>query len=217
MKDHSLPVLQRQIEESNALLGGYLDLYQIHSTTLDSGVLTNEAVLRELAVLRNNGLAIGFSVSGVQQAETIQRALEIEFDGIPLFSAVQATWNVLEQSVGSVLQEAHEAGIGVIIKEGLANGRLTTRNDSPDFQEQMTLLQAQAKKQNSTVDALALAAVVNQPFIDVVLSGAACVEHLQSNLQALTIPWDDSLAEMLHELVEPGEKYWETRSQLPWN
>lgn len=77
--------------------------------------------------------------------------------------------------------------IDVIVKEGLANGRLTTCNDSPYFQEQMTVLQAQAKTQTSTVDALALAAVVNQPFVDVVLSGAACVEHLQSNLQALKI------------------------------
>jgi aryl-alcohol dehydrogenase-like predicted oxidoreductase len=217
VKDHSLPVLQRQIQESRALLGGHLDLYQIHSATLDSGVLTNKAVLTELANLRNRGLAIGFSVSGTQQADTIQRALEIEFDGVLLFSAVQATWNLLEQSTTPALQEAHEAGLGVIIKEGLANGRLTTRNDSPDFQHQMTLLQAQAEAHNSTVDALALAAVINQPFVDVTLSGAARVEHLQSNLQALRITWNDALEEMLRELVEPTKTYWHIRSRLAWN
>ena len=217
VKDHSLPVLQRQIKESRQLLADHLDLYQIHSTTLDSGVLTNMPVLKELALLRNSGLAIGFSVSGVEQAETIKRALEIEFDGVPLFSVVQASWNLLEQSVTPALEMAHDAGLGVIIKEGLANGRLTTRNNYPDFTKQMTLLESLAKVQNSTVDALALAAVINQDFVDVALSGAASVEHLQSNLQALEIRWDDSLAEALRELVEPVESYWQTRSQLAWN
>ena len=217
IKEHSLPVLQRQIIESRALLGGHLDLYQIHSATLESGVLTNEAVLRELARLRNAGMKIGFSVSGVRQADTIRRALEIVFDGVLLFSAVQATWNLLEQSVANALQEAHDAGIGVIVKEGLANGRLTSRNDSPDFQRKMALLNAFAETQNSSVDSIALAAVISQPFVDVTLSGAASADHLKSNLQALKIKWNDSLAEMLNALVEPAESYWHIRSQLAWN
>jgi aryl-alcohol dehydrogenase-like predicted oxidoreductase len=217
IKEHSLPVLQRQILESRALLGGQLDLYQIHSTTLDSGVLTNDAVLLELARLRNTGLSIGFSVTGTEQADTIRRALEIEFDGVLLFSAVQATWNLLEQSVASALREAHEVGMGVIVKESLANGRLTSRNDSSEFQRKMALLRAQAETQNTTVDSMALAAVINQPFVDVVLSGAACVDHLKSNLQALKIKWNDSSAELLDALVEPAESYWHIRSQLAWN
>lgn len=216
-KDHSLPVLRRQIVESRALLGGHLDLYQIHSTTLESGVLTNNPVLHELARLRNTGLSIGFSVSGIHQAETIRRALEIEFDGVRLFSAVQATWNLLEQSVTKALQEAHEAGMGVIVKECLANGRLTSRNDSPEFQQKMAILQSYAKNLNSTVDSVALSAVMNQPFVDVALSGAACVDHLKSNLQALNIKWDDSLSELLDVMVEPAESYWHKRSQLAWN
>ncbi len=217
VKDHSLDVLQRQIVESRDLLGGQLDLYQIHSTTLDSGVLSNTAVLTELARLRDKGLSIGFSVTGTQQAETIERALEIEFDGVLLFSAVQASWNILEQSVAPALQIAHDAGLGVIIKEGLANGRLTTRNTAVEFQPQINLLQKLAKEQNSTVDALALAAVINQPFVDVALSGAATVEHLKSNLGALQITWKDSLTEQLQELLEPVDNYWHTRSKLAWN
>ena len=39
------------------------------------------------------------------------RVLEIEFDGVLLFSTVQATWNLLEQSAASALREAHEAGM----------------------------------------------------------------------------------------------------------
>jgi aryl-alcohol dehydrogenase-like predicted oxidoreductase len=217
VKEHSLTVLRRQMKESSALLGNHLDLYQIHSTTLESGVLTNAAVLQELARLRNTGLRIGFSVSGPQQADTIRRALEVEFDGVGLFATVQATWNLLEQSAAQALQEAHDAGVGVIVKEGLANGRLTSRNDSAEFQRKMVLLQAYAEAQNSTVDSIALSAVINQPFVDVVLSGAACVDHLQSNLRALSIRWNASLAAILDALVEPAESYWSIRSQLAWN
>lgn len=217
VKDHTLPVLRRQVHESRALLGEHLDLYQIHSATLESGVLDDEAVLRELARLRNNGLKIGISVSGPQQSDTIQRALEIAFDGVGLFAAVQATWNLLEQSVAGALHAAHQAGVGVIIKEGLANGRLTARNDSADFRPQMALLQAQANAHNTTVDSLALAAAVHQPFADVVLSGAACVDHLESNLGAVSVTWNDSLAGLLEAMVEPPDAYWHIRSQLAWN
>jgi aryl-alcohol dehydrogenase-like predicted oxidoreductase len=140
IKSHSLPVLQRQMLESRAALGNHLDLYQIHSASLDSGVLANQAVLQELARLRSSGLSMGLSVSGTQQADTIRRALEIAFNGVPLFSTVQATWNLLEQSASGALRDAHEAGMGVIVKEGLANGRLTSRNDSVEFHRKMAIL-----------------------------------------------------------------------------
>lgn len=44
-------------------------------------------------------------------------------DGAPLFDCVQATWNLLEQSAGGALAEARQAGMDVIVKEAMANGR----------------------------------------------------------------------------------------------
>src|SRR5579884_2073225 len=61
VKEHTLQVLVRQLAESRALLGEHLDLYQIHSATLESGVLDNRDVLEELARLRKTGLKIGLS------------------------------------------------------------------------------------------------------------------------------------------------------------
>lgn len=214
IKEHSLPVLQRQIQESRALLGNYLDIYQIHSATLDSGVMTNEAVLAKLSQLKQNGLKIGLSLSGSQQGETLKRALAVQTkDGALLFDSVQATWNLLEQSARDALRQAHEAGLGIIVKEALANGRLTPRNTDP----QLTLLQEIAAKKETTVDALALAAVLAQPWVDVVLSGAAAVEHLESNVTAVTLDYDEETANKLQSLRESPEAYWQTRSNLAWN
>ena len=61
VKDLSEATLERQLTESQELLGNHLRLYQIHSATLDSGVLDDAAVMEELARLRANGMAIGFT------------------------------------------------------------------------------------------------------------------------------------------------------------
>jgi aryl-alcohol dehydrogenase-like predicted oxidoreductase len=125
---------------------------------------------------------------------------------------VQATWNLLEQSATAALQAAHDAGVGVIIKEAVANGRLTSRNPDPNFQTKIARLPVAA-----TIDALALAAVLNQPFVDVVLSGATQVAQLQSNLKALAVDWDDALLDYFSDWRETANVYWRKRGQLAWN
>lgn len=217
VKEHSLAVLQRQWAESTANLGIYLRLYQIHSATLESGVLENVAVLAALARLKAGAITIGLSVSGPRQAEVIRKAIGVRVDGEPLFEVVQATWNPLEPSAGAALAEAHAAGVGVLVKEALANGRLTERNADPRFAPQRAVLAAQAARLGCTLDALALAAALAQPWASVVLSGAATVAQLGSNLAALAVPWDEEAAAALAALAEPPEAYWSTRAALPWN
>ncbi len=215
VKEHTLPVLQRQIAESRAYLGPYLKLYQIHSATLESGVLENKEVIAELARLKvEEGLRIGLSLSGAAQAETLRRALGVRlFNGRPLFDAVQATWNLLEPSAGEALAEAHAEGLGIIVKEALANGRLTSRNPAPEIAP----LRQAAAELGVGEDALALAAVLAQPWASIVLSGAATVPHLLANVQALQLPWSDELTSRLSVLAEPPTLYWQTRSRMAWN
>jgi aryl-alcohol dehydrogenase-like predicted oxidoreductase len=205
VKNLSLATLRRQLGESRALLGLHLRLYQIHSATIESGVLEDGAVLDELRRLRTTGLAIGLTVTGARQAATIERALEVG-----IFDTVQATWNLLERSAGPILAEAHDAGLGVIVKEALANGRLTARG-------KVASLLDLSKCRGVTPDALALAAALAQPWADVVLSGAASVETLRSNLTALDIELAESLDPDLEALAEQPERYWEERAALPWN
>ena len=61
--------------------------------------------------LAAQGVRIGLSTSGPQQAEAIRAAMRITIGGSRLFECVQATYNLLETSVGPALAEAHEAGL----------------------------------------------------------------------------------------------------------
>jgi aryl-alcohol dehydrogenase-like predicted oxidoreductase len=217
VKEHTLPMLKKQWSESVSLLNGYLDLYQIHSATMESGILENHEVLEELAHLREKGIRIGLSVTGTAQAEVLRKAMGIIFDGSPLFECVQATWNLLERSAGPALSEAHAAGVGIIIKEALANGRLTDRNDDPDFAPKLTLLRQESERLTVSVDALVIAATLAQPFADIVLSGATSTKQLLSNVAGSRIILDVDTRARLLEIVESPNEYWATRRALPWN
>jgi aryl-alcohol dehydrogenase-like predicted oxidoreductase len=202
IKDLSAPTLRRQLAETREHLGEHLNVYQIHSATVESGVLENRDVLDELAALRSDGVAIGFSTTGPRQSDTIDRGV-----ATGAFDTVQATWNLHERSAGPALARAHEAALGVIIKEAVANGRLTDRGAPP-------ALAAAAREREVAVDALAIAAVLAQPWVDVVLSGAATVPMLESNLGALDISVEP---EFLEEVAEPADEYWSARAELSWN
>jgi aryl-alcohol dehydrogenase-like predicted oxidoreductase len=181
VKHHDLATFRRQLAETRENLGEWLTLYQIHSATPESGVLSNDAVL---AALQETDLPLGVSVSGTSQAETIDLALSLG-----LFDAIQATWNLHERAAAAALARASAAGLSVYVKEAMANGRLADRDD------------------------VALAAALAQPWATVVLSGAASVEVLRSNLRAreLQPPGD------LDHLVEDSASYWARRAELDWN
>ncbi|HEX5166823.1 MAG TPA: aldo/keto reductase [Thermomicrobiales bacterium] len=218
VKDHSLATLNRQYGESRAILGAWLRLYQIHSATLASGVLNKPDVLDRLAALkRQTGLLIGLTLSGPESWSVLVRATGVERDGRPLFDVVQATWNLLEPSLAALLFQAHQSGMGVVVKEALANGRLTDRNDDPAFAGKRFILEREASRLGCTIDQLALAAVLERPWADIVLSGASTPVQLRSNVAALNVRFDAQAREALSWLAEPVEQYWETRSRLPWN
>lgn len=217
VKEHSLAKLREQWSESRGFLGDQLDLYQIHSATLDSGVLDRPEVLHALARLKaETGVAIGLSLSGPEQDRTLERALATGLDGERLFDAVQATWNPLEPSAEAVLAAARAAGLGVIVKEALANGRLTRRGLGTLEPAARAALERDAKRLGCSVDAWALAAALARPWTDVVLSGATTTSQLRSNLTALAVGWDLAAEATLTGLAEPPERYWKNRSELPW-
>ncbi|RZU28710.1 aryl-alcohol dehydrogenase-like predicted oxidoreductase [Streptomyces sp. BK022] len=209
VKDHTLPTYERQRAETAGLLGDRLDLYQIHSLTPDSPALADRALHARLAEAAAGGLTIGFSTSGPAQADTIRAALEITVDGAPLFRTVQSTYNALETSAGPALAEAHDAGLTVIVKEGMANGRLAPEH-APEA------LRDIAEETGLGTDAVALALVLARPWAGVVLSGAATVTQLGSNLHAAAVDLTDDQRDRLDTLAEDPHTYWTRRGELPW-
>ncbi|KOV86484.1 MULTISPECIES: aldo/keto reductase [unclassified Streptomyces] len=210
VKDHSLATYERQRAETDALLGDRLDLYQIHSVTPDSPALTDKDLHARLAEAAAQGLTVGFSTSGPAQADAIRAALAVTVDGEPLFRTVQSTYNALETSAGPALAEAHDAGLTVIVKEGMANGRLAEPH-APDA------LKAVAAATGMGCDAVALAWILRRPWAGVALSGAATVPQLVSNLHAPAVDLDEDQLTRLDALAEEPRAYWERRGQLPWH
>ena len=204
-KDLSAATFRRQLAETQQLLGGYLKLYQIHSATIESGVLDDDELIAELAALRRTGVSVGLTVTGPRQAETIDRAV-----AVGVFDTVQATWNLLERSAAPALQHAHDAGLGVVVKEALANGRLTIHGAEP-------ALLAYARERDLPPDAVAIAAAISQPWSDVVLSGAVSPAMLRSNLQARElVRYGNHPADDLSQVRLDAHVYWQQRSRLPW-
>ncbi|MBT2527265.1 aldo/keto reductase [Streptomyces sp. ISL-99] len=210
VKDHSVEAFERQRAETDALLGERLDLYQIHSVTPDSPALTDPALHALLAEFAAGGVSVGISTSGPAQADAIRAALAVTVDGEPLFRTVQATYNLLETSAAQALAEARDAGLTVIVKEALANGRLAGSAAPP-------ALRAVAEETGFTCDAVALAAILRLPWAGVVLSGAATVLQLSANLHAAVVDLDEGQLARLAELPEESAAYWKHRSELPWS
>lgn len=203
IKDHSVDMFRRQLVESRDLLGRDLDLYQIHSVTPQSPALEDPHLLDELAELKASGVAIGLSTSGPNQPEVLDAVGALRVDGDLLFDSVQVTWNLLEQSATQSLVKLKDEGVLIVIKEALANGRLTSSGDRP----------VNSSDLDATPDALALGVAVNHAPANVVLSGAVNVTQLTSNLSSLRLPADASAVEP--SALDPTN-YWAERAALSW-
>jgi len=202
-KDHRRSTFDRQWPETLAALGTTPDLYLVHSVTPDSPALGDPDLLAALRELAATGVRVGLSTSGPSQGAVLERALALP--GTP-FSAVQSTWNLLETSAAPALAHAHDAGWLVVVKEVVANGRLTAHGEQ-------AAAAALAAADGQSLDAFALGAALAQPWADVVLSGAVSREQLAQNAAARPprVP-----AERLPELAQAPDAYWAARSSLAW-
>lgn len=212
-KDHSLSFLKKQWVETRLNLGKNIDLYQIHSVTSESNVLNDRDVLNELHNIKNSGIQIGISTSGPDQEETIKKLLEINRVE-KIFSFIQCTINILEQSCQQTLIKASESGINIIAKEVFANGRLSAANKN-FHQKEISNLVNIAIDLNLSLEELSLIWAYQQNYIKIVLTGAATVKQIQSNIEA--IGKSDLTLPNLSDLSISKENYWQSRKSLKWN
>ena len=156
VKEHSVAKLSEQWAYSKQLLPA-LNTYQIHSATLETGVLENQAILTQLAKLkREHNLLIGLTTTGTNQVEVIRKALDVRVDGIAIFDVFQVTFNVLDQNLASVASELHQQDKRIIIKEAMANGRVFPNVAYPHYAALYKALDDMAQRYGVGVDAIAL-------------------------------------------------------------
>ncbi|TVZ56003.1 aryl-alcohol dehydrogenase-like predicted oxidoreductase [Lutibacter sp. Hel_I_33_5] len=217
VKEHSLDKLNEQWEVSKNFLPN-LKLYQIHSATLETGVLENQPILNKLATLKKeHQIKIGITTTGENQVEVIKKALAISVDGEPLFDTFQVTFNILEQSLVEVANELDKNGKKIIIKEALANGRLFKNNKYLHYHKLYKSLENLAKKYQVGIDAIALKFCKQNLPKSTILSGISNKQHLISNLEFTNFELStDELQELKSFKVAPKE-YWNERKQLTWN
>ncbi|MEL4307012.1 aldo/keto reductase [Joostella sp. CR20] len=217
IKEHSLAKLEEQWEISKVLLPK-LTYYQIHSATLESGVLSNIEVLEKLAEIKQNyGVKIGLTTSGTQQQTVIEEALKIKINNTELFDSFQVTYNILEQSTHAVLEDVKTANKTIIVKEALANGRVFRNKNYPEYQPLYTTLEQLATKYNVGIDAVALRFCMDNLQPNIVLSGASTIFHLEENLKANTFSLSEEELQSLKTYQIKSAKYWDERSQLAWH
>tara|TARA_R110002126_G_scaffold72364_1_gene180885 strand:- start:46060 stop:47004 length:945 start_codon:yes stop_codon:yes gene_type:complete len=217
VKEHSLPKLKEQWIFSKQLLP-YLKVYQIHSATLETGVLENIEVLKELARLKKeHNLNIGLTTTGTNQVEVIEKALTVLVDGAQLFDVFQVTYNFLDQSLMAISDELITENKQIVIKEALANGRVFSNENYPHYQKMYALLESLAKKYNVGVDAIALKYCTQTIPKSTVLSGASNTNQLQENVKANLFSLSNDDIKLLNSFKVSTDFYWSERKQLQWN
>lgn len=216
IKEHSLDKLNEQWEVSKHLLP-YLNIYQIHSATLDSGVLENREVLKRLSQLKQEyNLKIGLSTSGNNQNEIIEKALSVKVDNNTLFDSFQVTFNVFDQSLLKITPLLKQENKTIIVKEALANGRVFPNADYNHYKHTYELLEFLSNKYNTSIDAVALRFCLDIINPLMVLSGASEKNHLASNMMANNFKLNTEEINQIKKLVINPISYWKERKQLPW-
>ena len=217
VKEHSLSKLNEQWNFSKQLLP-YLKVYQIHSATLETGVLENKQVLAQLAFLKKeHNLKIGLTTTGTNQVEVIKKAINVLVDGEAVFDLFQVTYNFLDQSLKEISDELLSQNKSIVIKEALANGRVFKNENYAHYSKMYATLDSLSKKHNVGVDAISLKYSEQTIPNSIVLSGASTTEQLKENLKMNSFTLSFNEIELLNSLKVSSEFYWTERKKLQWN
>ncbi len=217
IKEHSIDKLKEQWEVSKAFIP-HLRVYQIHSATLETGVLDNEEVLNQLAFLKKeHKLEIGITTTGANQVTIIRKALDVTVGGQQLFDAFQVTYNMLDQSLGEISKELVQQEKKIIIKEALANGRVFRNKTYTKYHSLYNELEHLSQKYDVGVDAISLKFCGQTLPTSIILSGASNTTQLQENLKFNTFHLTEEEIQQLAAFKTDPSVYWEERNQLKWN
>ena len=175
----------RFVERSLRNLGtDWIDLLQIHSGSVE--VIRRGETLSAMKVLQEQGKAryLGISV------DTEEAALEaIRCGG---FDCIQLSYHLLDRVMENrVIPEAEAAGVGIIVKDSLSKGRLTSKAvDIADagLRERIGTYAQKAASLSISLPQYALRFVLSNSGISTVIVGTKRRQHLLENLQCIDRP-----------------------------
>ncbi|MBL7259596.1 aldo/keto reductase [Paractinoplanes lichenicola] len=201
--------IRHHIEESLRRLGtDYLDLYWQHNwdqhTPLEETMSTLDDLVRE-------GKVRYIGLSDTPAWAVARMATLAEWRGWTPVAAIQVEYNLLERTAeGELFGAARELGLGVLPWSPLANGVLTGKytrgNPNPDgagrglfvgrhLNERtfalIDMLTSIANEHRTTVAAVALARVRQQPLVTSTVIGARTIAQLEANLASLDVELSD--------------------------
>jgi aryl-alcohol dehydrogenase-like predicted oxidoreductase len=157
--DHSYDALMRSIEQSLRLLPR-IDLLQLHKATVD--VLADAGVARVLEQVKSLGMPfLGVSLSDLETATAAVK------DG--RFASLQFPYSSMNPSLQPVFAMATQLKLNVFVNRPFATGHLLGGNE-----------RAQGKDEKEQ----AFAAILQQPFSGVILTGTKSVTHLRENVSS---------------------------------
>lgn len=154
------------VERSLRRLGrDTLDIVLIHSDGNDTEIIDRHGTVDALRELQREGRirAVGFSPKTVEGARAAAACCDV----------LMLALNPRDTEMLPVVREAHEAGVGVLIKKGLLSGHLgdvvgTRQSDASDPVE------------------ACLGYLLTEPGVSSVVTGTINPEHLRHNAEAAT-------------------------------
>lgn len=180
--DYSYGETKKFIENSLRLLQtDYIDLLQIHSA--------NAEIIQKGETLK--------AMKQAQQAGKVRfLGLSTEFTDAALlaiqtgnFDSVQVSYNAINLSFArEVFPKAKENQIGVIVKDGMARGKLSPKFADVTTQDERTQIEKiklLADKHSMSLSELAVRFVFSNPIVSSVIIGTKKPEHLNSNIASI--------------------------------
>ena len=206
----------------------YIDLYQIHRPSSEYPI---DETLRAFDDLVRDGKVRYIGTSTFAAWQLMESLWVSKEYGLNRFVCEQPPYNLLDRRIErELLPMAQTYGIGIIPWSPLASGRFSgkykrnqdapegtrlhnilkdsdnTLDDfmSPQVWDVIEGVEAIAKEKETTLAALALAWVVQQPHVTSPIIGPRTMAHLEDNLQALQIEFTEDDLKRIDELIPPG-------------
>ncbi len=180
--DFSYEAVKRSIDDSLQKLNtDYIDIMHIHFGPDPEKVIDDGETLAAMKDAQKEGKvgSLGASIDGELATRLIESG---DFD------VIQMEYNLLNRQNEQNIDLAHQKGMGVLIRGGLAKGRLTGKGMSlPDEEKKPGMLELEKKVGGDPelLQALALQFLYQNDGISSVLLGTKNMKHLQESIDLL--------------------------------